>query len=304
MNPRPLLQTLAALALALPVAAPAQVFTPPAGGLADLSGPRALALGGATGLVSANDGMFSNPAVTAARKRYSLETLFAVDRRGGENAGKYAGGSVVDALSSPVAASFAWMHPLDGFQSGNLLIGGLAGQVGDKLYLGAQGRYLALRETAPDGTTSTRISVVTADAGLFWEVSDLIAVGVAGFNLVPTGHERSAPRSLAAGLAVGSDTSVKLTADWRADFDRVADAAGKARTTNRYGLGAEVFLGNMIPLRAGWLRDETLDTSWWSAGIGLVTAGGVALDLGYRQSLKESDARVIAASFRLQFLEL
>jgi len=303
VNLRPLLPTLAALALALPVAAAAQVFTPPAGGLTDLVGPRALALGGATGLVSANDGIFTNPAVTAARKRYSLETLFAVDRRGGSNAGKYAGGSVVDALSAPVAASFAWLHPLDGFQSGNLFMGGLAGQVGDKLYLGAQGRYLALRETAPDGT-SRKLSVVTADAGLFWEVGELISVGLAGFNLVPTGHELSAPRSLAAGLAVGSDTSVKLTADWRADFDRVTDAGGKARTTNRYGVGAEVFLGNMIPLRAGWLRDETLDTSWWSAGVGLVTAGGVALDLGYRQSLKESDARVIAASFRMQFLEL
>lgn len=303
MNPRHRLVTLAVLALALPAAAAAQVLVPPAGGLADLSGPRALALGGATGIVSANDGIFVNPAATAARRRYSVETLFAVDRRGGTNAGKYLGGSVVDALSGPVAASFAWMRPLEGFQGGNLFVGGLAGRVAEKLYLGAQGRYLSLREDLPGGGT-TRVSAVTADAGLFWEVADLVSVGVAGFNLVPTGHERSAPRSVGAGLAVGSDTSVKLTADWRADFDRVADAGGKARTTNRYGAGVEVFLGNMVPLRAGWLKDETLDTSWWSAGVGLVTAGGVSIDLGYRQSLDEPDARVIAAAFRLQFLEM
>jgi hypothetical protein len=303
VNPPSLLSTLAALALVLPAAAPAQVFVPPAGGLADLAGPRALALGGATGVVSANDGIFANPAATAARRRYSVETLFAVDRRGGANAGKYLGGSVVDALSAPVAASFAWMRPLEGYQGGNLFVGGLAGRVAEKLYLGAQGRYLSLREEVPGGTT-TKVSAVTADAGLFWEVGDLVSVGVAGFNLVPTGHEQSAPRSLAAGLAVGSDTSVKLVADWRADFDRITDAGGKARTTNRYGAGVEVFLGNMIPLRAGWLRDETLDTSWWSAGVGLVTSGGVSIDLGYRQSLEQSDARVIAASFRLQFLEL
>ncbi|MCM2334201.1 MAG: hypothetical protein NDI82_09675 [Anaeromyxobacteraceae bacterium] len=303
MTAHHLLAALAALVLTLPAAAPAQGFVPPAGGLTDLTGPRALALGGGTGLVAANDGLFTNPAATAARKRYSMETLFAVDRRGGADAGRYLGASVVDSLSSPVAASFAWVHPLEGYQGGNLFIGGLAGSVGERLYLGAQGRYLALREDQADGTTR-RVSVVTADAGLFWEAADYVSVGVAGFNLIPTGHEQTAPRALAAGLALGSDTSVKVIADWRADFDRVRDAAGKARTTNRYGAGVEAFLGNMVPLRAGWMRDETLDTSWWSAGAGLVTAGGVALDVGYRQSLEDSAVRIIAVSFKAQFLEL
>ncbi len=303
MTPRRLLVTLAALLLALPAAAQVPTFVPKAGGLTDLTGPRALALGGGAGLVAANDGLFTNPAATAARKRYSMETLFAVDRRGGADAGRYLGASVVDSLSSPVAASFAWVRPLEGYQGGNLLIVGLAGPVGEKLYLGAQGRYLALREEQPDGSTR-KVSVVTADAGLFWEAADFVSLGVAGFNLIPTGHEQTAPRSLAAGLALGSDTSVKLTADWRADFDRVRDAAGRARTTNRYGAGVEVFLGNMVPLRAGWLKDDVLDTSWWSAGAGLVTAGGVALDLGYRQSLDDADVRVIALAFKVQFLEL
>lgn len=306
MNARPLLAAAAlaaALAPAPPAAAQVPVFDPPAGGLADVTGPRALALGGGTGVASGNDGIFVNPGATAARKRYSVEGLFAADRRGGADAGKYVGASVVDALSSPVAASFAWVHPLEGFQGGNLFVGGLSGAVADRAWLGVQGRYLSVREEDAAGAV-TRVNAVTADAGLYWEVSDLLSVGVAGFNLVPTGHERSAPRTLAAGLAVGSDTSLKLTADWRADFDRVRDAADRARTTNRFGLGLEVFLGDMVPIRAGWLKDETLDTSWWSAGAGLVAPNGVAIDLGYRQSLTKPDAREVVVAFKLQGLEL
>lgn len=301
MNPRPLLVTLAALALAAPAAAQTTAKVVDAGGLADLAGPRTLALGGSTALVQANDGLLSNPGSVAARRRYSVESLFAVDRRGGSNAGRYLGLSVVDALSGPVAASFAWVHPMEGFQDGNLFLAGLAGKVGEGLYLGAQGRYLAIREDLAAGGQE-KVSVVTADAGLLWEVSELISVGVAGFNLVPTGHERSAPRSMAAGLAIGSDTSFRLVGDWRADFDR-NEVGGKPATTNRYSVGVEAFLGNMVPVRAGWLKDEVLKTSWWSGGVGLVTASGVAIDVGYRQSLDRSDVRVISAAFKMQFLE-
>jgi hypothetical protein len=160
-----------------------------------------------------------------------------------------------------------------------------------------------MHQEVPGGVTR-HLSAVTADAGLFWEVSDLIGLGVSGFNLVPTGHEAlTAPRSVGAGLMLGSDTSVKLTADWRADLDRVRDPAGRARTSNRYGAGLEILLGDIMPVRAGYLKDETLDTTWWSAGFGLITNNGVAIDVGYRQSVETPDARTISVAFKLQFLE-
>jgi hypothetical protein len=96
-----------------------------------------------------------------------------------------------------------------------------------------------------------------------------------------------------AGVGIGSDRSFQLTADWRADFDR----AGK--TTNRYGAGVEVLLGQLVPLRAGWSKDEMLGTKWWSVGAGLVTQTGVALDVGYRQSLDDPSARTVAATLKL-----
>jgi hypothetical protein len=305
VSPRPLLAPLAALALALPAAALAQALVPPAGGLADLTGPRTLALAGATGLASGNDGIFVNPAATAARRRYSVDSLYALDRRGSSTIGSYVGASVVDALSSSVAFSASWVHPLRGDQAGNVFSLGVAGSLMERLYLGVQGRWQIL-DVAPavPGAAGESINVVTVDAGLLWEVSDYISLGASGFNLVPSGHEEALPRSMGAGLAIGSDTSLRLVGDWRADFDRVKDAAGKPKTTNRYGVGLEAFLGNMVPLRGGYLIDETLDTTWWSAGIGLVTPTGVALDAGYRQSMEDPDARIMSVSFKMQFLNM
>lgn len=303
MNAHPIPLALCALALAAPAAGLAQALPPP-GGLTDLVGPRPLALGGGTGLLSGNDGIFVNPAATGARKRYSVDTLYAQERRGSATTGAWLGASVVDALSAPVAVSASYVHPLQGAEAGNQFTLGLAGAIAEKLYLGVQGRYQKM-DVSPDGAHGqASIDAATADAGLLWEVSDYVTVGAAGFNLVPTSHEGYLPRTLGAGLTIGTDTSYKLVADWRADFDRIKDAAGKARTTNRFGVGLEAFLGNMVPVRAGFLRDETLDTTWWSAGAGLVTQGGVALDLGYRQSTKDPDARVLAVSFKMQFLNL
>jgi hypothetical protein len=292
------------LALAVMAAAPARADDlPGSAGLADVTGPRALGLAAATGVASGNDGMFVNPAAVAARRRYSVETLYAVDRRGGVDAGRYLGGSVVDSLSSPVTVSVAYLRPVAGPQRGNLFIGGLAGPVGEKLYLGAQARYLAIQQPDLAGGTE-RISAVTADAGLFWEVSDYISVGASGFNLLSIGHRSAvplpAPRTVGAGLAVGSDTSFKVMGDWRATLD----GAQGSKTTNRYSVGAEVLLGNVAPLRAGFQKDETLKTTWWTLGFGLVSSGGAALDVGYKQSLSKPDARVIAAALKLQFLQL
>jgi hypothetical protein len=270
---------------------------PVAGGLVDLQGPRTLGMAAATGVASGNDGMFVNPAAVAARRRYSVEALFAVDRRGATTAGQWVGASVVDALSAPATASLAWVRPVEGTQGGNLFIGGLAGPLAERFYLGAQARYLALTQTIAGGATE-KVSMVTADAGLFWEVSDYISVGFSGFNLVPTRHKTIAPRSVGGGLSLGSDTSFRIMADWRTDLDRLD------RSTSRYGAGAEVLLGGVAPVRAGYQRDETLKTTWWTLGAGLVSASGAAIDFGYKQSAQNADARVISVSIRLQFLEL
>jgi hypothetical protein len=256
------------------------------GGIADLTGPRMLGLSAGIGAAAGNDGIYLNPAAIAARRRYSVDTTLLVDRRGADTEGQFYGGSVVDSKSSPVTAGVAYARAQKGTFTGNTWNLAFAGPVVERFFFGISGKYLSLK--GPEN-----VSAATVDAGLFWQVAEMLSVGAAGYNLVPTGDDLNAPMGAGAGIAIGSDATAQLTADWRADFDR------REKTTNRYAIGGEVLLGRLVPVRAGFVKDETLDTQWWSVGVGLVARNGVALDLGYRQSTEDPSARTLAASLRI-----
>jgi hypothetical protein len=63
-------------------------------------------------------------------------------------------------------------------------------------------------------------------------------------------------------------------------------------------VGALALVGGMLALRVGWMRDELLQTSWWSSGAGLITGDGFSIDLGFRQSIEQPGAREMALSLR------
>jgi hypothetical protein len=274
-----------ALALALAATAAHAADPIPPAGLADLNGPRSLGLSASIGTAAANDGLFVNPAALAARKRYSVESLFLTERRGSGDALTLLGGSVVDSLSSPVTAGFSYQRALKGLNTGNVWHLAMAGPVLERFYAGVTGKWLSV-------SGADAVSAGTADVGLFWEPVDLLSIGAAGYNLISIGRSGIAPRGVGAGLSVGSDTSLHATADWRADFDRVG------KTTNRYAVGAEMLLGAMVPIRAGYIKDDILGTDWWSAGMGIIVKE-LALELGFRQSTQDSSAREIALSVKL-----
>ncbi len=274
-----------ALLAALARSAAGAAEPPAPGGVPDLVGPRALALGAAIGVAAGNEGLLLNPGTVAARKRYSIETGVLVDRRGAETVGRFYGGSVVDSITSPVTAGVSYIRANRGEFTGSIWHAVLAGPIAKDLYLGVTGKYLDLK--GPRNSDAA-----TVDAGFFWQVADYVSVGAAGYNLVSIANDAVAPMGAGAGIGIGNDRAFQLTADWRADFDR----AGK--TTNRYAAGLEVLLGQLVPLRAGWSRDEVLDGRWWSIGAGLVTRSGIALDVGYRQSLDDASARTVAATLR------
>jgi hypothetical protein len=256
------------------------------GGFPELVGPRALALSASTGIAAANEAIYVNPAAVAARKRYSVEAGAYADRRGAATTSRFYGGSVADSVSSNVAGEFAYVRSDEGAYQGNAWNGALAGPIAQGFYLGLAAKYLSM-------SGPSRVSAATADAGLFWQVAPYVSLGAAGYNLVPIGNDAVAPLGVAAGFGVGSDRSFQVTGDWRADLDR-------SRTTkNRWSVGAELLLGELVPVRAGWMRDEILGGSWWSAGAGFVTRAGIALDLGYRQSLDDPSARTLAGSLKV-----
>ncbi len=264
--------------------------TPPPGGIPDLVGPRTLGLSAAIGTAAGNDGLYVNPGAIAARRRYSVETGLLLDRRGADTVDRFLGGSIVDSQTSPVTAGVSFLRAQEGDFTGNIVHLALAGPVAEKFYLGVAGKYLSVR--GPQNT-----SAATVDAGVLWQVADLVSIGIAGYDLVPIGNDAVAPMGAGAGVALGNDRTVQVTGDWRTDFDR------RGKTTNRWAAGAEVLLGRLVPLRAGWMKDETLDTRWWSIGAGLVTRNGVALDVGYRQSLDDPSARTIGATLKVFILQ-
>lgn len=276
----------AATILALSFAAPAGAGdAPPPGGIFDLVGARALGSSAATAGTSGTEAVFVNPGAIGIRGGYVAETLGVNERRGATTTSRYLGALVVDAVSSPIAASFGYFSSMEGAQRGALYLLGLAGPITDKVHVGVQGRYLKLGGSEP-------IDAITVDAGLNFEVSSLVTIGVAGFNLVPTNHALLLPQSMGAGLVVGSDTSIRVLADWKGYFLPQGEMA------SRYSAGVEALLGGMVALRAGWIRDDLLRTSWLSAGIGLVTGDGFAIDAGYKQSLDSTSARQMALSLR------
>jgi hypothetical protein len=271
-------------------AGPARAQTLPAT-VADLTGTRALSMGNAyRGLPGGNDEIFLNAAALTARRRYALETHWLVERSGGSNTAQWLTGSAVDSQLGSLAGGFAYTRVIDGPSEGNAFHLALATFLGGGLSGGLTGKYLSLSGVE-------KVNAVTVDASLFYAVSRLLSIGVAGYNLVDVDHSQQAPRGVGAGIAIGDDQSFHVTADWRGDFDR------REELTHSWSVGAELLLGKYFPVRAGFARDATRDDRWWSAGVGIVSASGVALDLAYRQSTQDTSNRMFGVAGKVFILQ-
>ncbi len=278
----------AATALALAPVAPARGETPLPASIPDLVGARALAIGAYRGLAGGNDGIFANAASLAATKRYAIETQWLIDRVGADTAFQAFGASVVDSEMGSVTGGFAFTHVPSGPWTGNLFHLAMAFPLSTGLYLGATGKYQSL-----DGPGGDEMRAANFDASAFWQPVRLVGVGVTGYNLLSAGHKTLQPRALGVGGSVGDDRRFHVAADWRGDFDR------QGKLTSAYALGGEVLLADLVPVRAGYLRDETRNASFWSAGLGVVSSSGIAIDVTYRQGIDDSQNRMFAVALKL-----
>ncbi len=277
-------------ALAVVLVAPvASADVPEPLGAADILGARALALSAFHGVAPGNDALFFNPAGIAARRRYTLELQYLLDRMGDDTGAQFIGASVVDS-TNPLAGGFAWTRLASGLYIGNVFDLALAAPLGQGLFAGVSGKYLSL-----DGPAGEEVRSAALDAGLFWTVSQMVTLSAAGYNLLSGSNRTVMPHGLGMGVAVGNDRTFNVAADWRADFDR------KGKTTHAFAVGGEVLIGDLVPLRAGYLNDGILGGQWWSAGAGLVTARGVAFDISYRQAFEDSSRRTFAAGLKVFF---
>ncbi len=252
----------------------------------DLEGARALSLSAYRGVPPGNDGIFINPGGLAARKRYSIEGQFLLGRLGDSTAAEWLGASVVDSATGPLAGGFAYMRIADGPYIGNTLWASFAAPITEGLYLGVTGKYFSL-----SGAEGVQIGNV--DLGAFWQLTQMVSLGAVAYNVVPSGHQQVAPHAYGAGLSIGNDRLFHLGADWKGTLD----AAGKMLSA--YGVGGEVLVANLIPLRAGYLKDDRLNGQFWSAGAGVVSSSGLALDLAYRQAFGWPSSRMFGVALKV-----
>jgi hypothetical protein len=276
------------MAMAVALCSAARGDAPVPAGVPDLIGARGLSIGAYRGLAAGNDGIFTNAASLAARRRYSVETQWILDRAGSDTAFQSFGGSAVDSQSGAIAGGFAYTHVLSGPWQGNLFHLPLAFPLANGLFAGVTGKYQSL-----DGPAGNEMRALNVDASAFWQASSFFGLGVSGYNLLNSGHRQIQPRGVGAGVSIGDDRRYHLAADWRGDLQR------QGELTSLYALGGELLLGDFFPVRAGFVKDGTRNASFWNAGVGIVTASGFAVDLGYRQRIEDPLERTFALSIKL-----
>lgn len=282
----PFLGTLAAL-----LAAPgAQAQVPASIGPGAPVSARSLALSAYRGLPPGNDAISYNPAALASRRAFTIEAQYLFSRVGADTDATFWGGSVVDSVTSSLAAGISYTYAnAGGYRTsgfGGSFDVAIAFPVLESLYLGGTFSYLDLSSSFDD------VKAGNVNAGLFWSVAKIVSLGAVGYNLIYTGHDLITPRALGAGVGVGDERVIRLGADFYRAWYR--DGA----THDVWSGGAELFLFEMLALRGGWRYELPQRVQWWSVGAGF-SAGGFGVDAAYRQAFGSSTYRVMAGTLKV-----
>jgi hypothetical protein len=160
-----------------------------------------------------------------------------------------------------------------------------------RVFLGSTIKYFNFSSTVPG---EMKASGLNWDFGTTLRITELVNLGVAGYNLWGAESPEFA-RALGAGVLVRPIPSLAVS------FDARWKLSGDDHST-RYGGGAEWFLRtssgqNGFPLRAGALRDNSLDSTYLSAGAGYATMR-FGIDLTARYAITGSTDTLFIASMR------
>lgn len=135
-----------------------------------------------------------------------------------------------------------------------------------------------------------------ADAGFIMRVMDNIQVAGVGYNVLAK-ESAQYPLGVGAGITMRPVSALALGLDGTWDLDTEAERIG------RYGGGAEYFLQSAdrqsgYPIRAGAVYDNTLESTYVTAGLGF-TSIKMGLDVGARKQVDGGDELMIQAGLRV-----
>ncbi len=167
----------------------------------------------------------------------------------------------------------------------------LAYPISPRVFLGSNVKYFNFDSSV---MSEEKASGFNWDVGATVRLSDFANLGVAGYNLWGADSPEF-PRAVGGGVLARPRQSLAFSFDARWKLDGDDHSA-------RYGGGAELFLrpGNGqtgFPIRLGALRDNGLDTTYLSAGLGYATMK-LAIDVAARHAVVGSDDTMFIASMR------
>jgi len=168
----------------------------------------------------------------------------------------------------------------------------LAYPITPRVMLGSSLKYFNF--SSMDTVMEPKASGFSTDLGTTLRITDLVNVGVAGYNLLGK-DSTELPRAVGGGILARPIPTFSISFDARWKLET-------GDHTARYGGGAELFLrsGNGqtgFPIRAGALRDNGLDATYLSAGVGMATLK-FAIDVAARLAVTGPEATTIIASMR------
>lgn len=164
----------------------------------------------------------------------------------------------------------------------------LSKQIGSRVILGQTTKYFRFDSNV---MTEKKASGFSFDLGATIRIADEINLGISGQNLWGTEDSDQFPRAIGGGVLARPIPILALSFDsrWKTD-------GGGAR----YGGGAELFIrgGQMgYPIRVGALRDNDLESTYVSGGIGVAHMKW-GIDIGARREVKGGDETIVLASLR------
>lgn len=168
----------------------------------------------------------------------------------------------------------------------------LAYPISPRVSLGTSLKYFNFSSDVP--MTEPKASGFTFDAGTTLRLTELVNIGVAGYNLFGK-DSTEFNRAVGGGVLAKPIPALAISFDARWKLE-------SGDHTARYGGGAELFLrsgsGQVgFPLRLGALHDNGLSTTYMSAGLGVATMK-FAVDVAGRLAVAGADDTTIIASMR------
>ncbi len=279
---------------------------PALAGYPDLVGTRPIGMGGALRAAATGDAALGlNPSGMSLVRSYAIEGSYQYARPGSANRAHV---SIVDStstfnlsggvyytyhnLAAPTAMPMSM--PMSGKRTGHEAGIALSFPIGDRVFVGALGKYLRLGDD-PATAGNDPLRDFNVDVGVTVRPANKLSVAAVGYNLNDL-KRPDLPLALGLGAALSVLPDFMLTFDALVDFTTSDPNRGTA-----LGLmgGGEYVFDKRFAVRAGGGREALSGNGYIAGGLSALSEVGAA-DVGMRQDIAgQTRATVVGVSLRL-----